>query len=94
LLFALFAVRRFAAGTIAGERRDPVSVLKPWPARPGLYANLRSFWRGLAAVQLVCGIASGSDPAAAVVRRLQATCGARHRAGGRRGRHAQPQVAT
>ena len=74
-LFALFAVWRFRRRqqTLA-PRHEPVSILKPLAgADPELYRNLRSFLeQDWPEVQLVCGVAVASDPAAAVVERLKA----------------------
>ena len=75
LLLALHCVARFrrAAGAGPGPR-PPVTVLKPLcGAEPRLYEGLRSFCvqEGVRQ-QLVCGVARPDDPAADVVRRLQA----------------------
>lgn len=53
---------------------SPVSVLKPLCGdEPGLYENLRSFCaQSHPHFQLLFGLRDGSDPAGAVVRRLQA----------------------
>jgi ceramide glucosyltransferase len=64
-------VRRPAPG-----RAVPVSILKPLHgAEPGLFTRLASFCRQdyAAPVQLVCGAQDWSDPAVAIVRKLQET---------------------
>jgi ceramide glucosyltransferase len=61
--------------TRARDGREPVTVLKPLcGAEPRLYENLASFCEQRhPRFQILCGVASPSDPAVAVVRRLQAS---------------------
>ncbi len=72
--FAAFQARRLGMSPRALEGPAPaVSILKPlYSAEPGLYENLASFCAQdyAARVQIVCGVRSPSDPAAAVVEQL------------------------
>jgi ceramide glucosyltransferase len=55
------------------QERPPASILKPlYGAEPRSYENLRSFClQDYPEFQIVCGVRDASDPAIAVVRRLQ-----------------------
>jgi ceramide glucosyltransferase len=71
-LLALVAVLAWRPRPAHAGRR-PVSVLKPlYGAEPRLYENLRSFCvQDYADYQLIFGVREASDPAVAVVQRLQ-----------------------
>ncbi|KAF1028184.1 MAG: hypothetical protein GAK40_00955 [Burkholderia plantarii] len=75
--YAWFAAFTPAPGEPRASRRDgrtPVSVLKPLCGmEPHLRENLASFCvQQHPCYQVICGVASPSDPAVAIVRRLQA----------------------
>ncbi|HLO74886.1 MAG TPA: bacteriohopanetetrol glucosamine biosynthesis glycosyltransferase HpnI, partial [Magnetospirillum sp.] len=78
MVFHLAAARqvaRFAAATPPRpESRPPVTILKPLcGAEPHLLDDLASFWRAdWPGLRMVCGVADPADPAAQVVRQLQA----------------------
>jgi ceramide glucosyltransferase len=74
-LLAAFAVRRLAGQPRVEPKTYPaVTLIKPLCGdEPQLYENLRSFCRlDYPALQIVFGVRTAGDPAAAVVRRLQA----------------------
>ncbi|BCQ52025.1 bacteriohopanetetrol glucosamine biosynthesis glycosyltransferase HpnI [Burkholderia gladioli] len=76
--YAWFAALAPAPRTPSSAAREgwraPVSVLKPlYGAEPRLYENLATFCsQRHPRYQIVCGVASPTDPAIAVVRRVQA----------------------
>lgn len=73
LWYACNAVEKFAGRTRPrAASLPPVTILKPLRGEdPALADNLRSFVRqDYPVLQLVCGVADASDPAAAVVRRI------------------------
>lgn len=73
-LAAVWALRRFTRQIAPLAPPQAVTILKPLcGAEPDLLANLRSFWRDdWPDLRMVCGVADPDDPAAAVVRQLQA----------------------
>lgn len=75
LAMGIVFIRRLGATARAAEAIAlPVTILKPlYGVEPGLFENLASFCRQDygAPVQIICGVQSATDPAIAIVRRLQ-----------------------